>query len=234
VTSPTRQKLLILAAVLAAAAGSPAAAAGQGIDLSDLIDVSQLTPDTGDEADDAALAADETSGDEPSVADVCAELSQPADDASLRAAVDGDGSDDSGTDDTPVDEEIDCPEDAAVATRAPASGGSVQAALTAGAVSAGTVAMPGPGTVDEVAELVLRNAKATRRGAPKTRTRVGHTVERLTKAGTVQLVVELSPAGKRAIRRVKGRVKLSVRATLKPDGGAKRVVTRAVVLKRSR
>jgi hypothetical protein len=230
VTSPARHTLLILAAVLATGAGLPAGAAAQGIDLSDLIDVSQLEPDT----DDAALADDQTSDDEPSLDELCAELSQSGDDASLRAAVAGDGSDDAETDDSPVDEEIDCPEDAAVTAPAPASGGSVQAALTAGAISAGTVTMPGAGTVDAVAELVLRNAKATRRGAAKTRTRVGHTVERLTKAGKVQLVVKLSPAGKRAIRQVKGRVKLSVRATLKPDGAAKRVVTRAVVLKRRR
>jgi hypothetical protein len=231
--------LAVLILALAAAPSAPAATVRDDASAGDdtpALNV-DLGPDDGedpaDNSDDACVADDQTDDGSTDTTD------EEADAAIRSRAASDDTTDDSGDDTTPADDTsgdetsdedaVDPCEDT-LDTLATTLRLRLVDILRSG-IDGGTFRVTGPATVRE--ELVLGSSGATAAARrAKTGKVVGVATKKVRSAGRVHLVVRLSAAGRRALRRSNGRRQLTLRTTVRPTRGSVQTRTRTVVLRR--
>lgn len=243
-------RLLALAALILALAAVPAAPAATVRAEDDtteerVLPALDLDLDLDDDADDDPCAVAEDEGDEDdedgpeSDAETRAvreadDDAEPRDDAPADDdAPSDDDADDRDADDSDddADDEEDCEGPLSLLTR------SLRVRLAdilRSGVDGGAFRVTGPATVREELLLGGGGAKSSRRGSrAKSAKVVGSASKTLRGAGRVHLVVRLSAAGRRAVRRTKGRPKLTLRTTIRSASGRTQTRTRKIVVRKA-
>jgi hypothetical protein len=228
-------RLLVLAVLIFALTAVPSAPAATARDDSTGEIVPGVDLDLGDDSSDE-------SSDDPCATDDSSNDTAGDDDAGATASVAGDDDTAAEPDGSVGDDSSDDPENDVAEDNSNDDCEDVLSALTSSVrvrladilrsgVAGGAFRVTGPASVRE--ELLLGGSGASAARSTNAAKVVGVAKKTLRSAGRVHLVVKLTPAGRRAVRRTHGRPKLTLRTTVSSTSGRVQTRTRKVVLRRA-